>query len=303
MITITIEARFQAWRNKARQLLDNEIHPNDLIWTTENLADGLFDFSETTTENLPTSNNHNTNRNTETNNNSGNTTNRMKVPPYFIQLAQTVSYHRSQKQWSMLYQILWSLTYEQDRAILYDQTDSTMRELEKMRKSINRDIHKMRAFVRFRKVKTETDSHENYIAWFEPEHLIVRANSPFFKKRFTGMNWSILTPDECVHWDGTSISYTKGVDQSHAPDADELEELWRGYYRSIFNPARVKIKMMQSEMPKKYWKNLPEAELIEELIQNSTDRVNHMMIQENRPLKPEPNNQYLAHLRDLNNRD
>ena len=37
-----------------------------------------------------------------------------------------------------------------------------------------------------------------------------------------------------------SITYTEGVEKSVAPDSDELEELWLGYYRSIFNPARSK---------------------------------------------------------------
>ena len=114
------------------------------------------------------------------------------------------------------------------------------------------------------------------------------------------MNWSILTPDECVHWDGEQIRFTEGVNKSKAPEGDELEELWRGYYRSIFNPARLKIKMMQSEMPKKYWKNLPEAEIIEELIQGSAERVHQMMVEGNRPLKPAPKNDYLQHLKELN---
>lgn len=290
MRTVTIDPTFRAWRTKARSLLDEKIHPNDVIWSTQqNESDELFGFAEPTNP-APAPK-------------TSPLTNRVKVPPYFIQLAQTVSCHRSQKQWSMLYHILWSVTYEQERGILYDQTNDTMRKLEQMRKSISRDIHKMRAFVRFRQIKSDpeqTDNRENYIAWFEPEHLIVRANTPFFRKRFAGMNWSILTPDECVHWDGTNISHTEGVDKSQAPDADELEELWRGYYRSIFNPARVKIKMMQSEMPKKYWKNLPEAEIIEELIQTSADRVNGMMKEENRPLKTEPKNKYLDHLKQLN---
>ncbi len=293
MRTITIDPTFRAWRSRARTLLDERVHPNDVIWSTKgNDTDELFGFAEPTHENVikfPVSQ----------------INNRVKVPAYFIKLSETVSCHRSQQQWSMLYHILWSITYEQERDILVDQTNDTMRKLEHMRKSISRDIHKMRAFVRFRQVDSiePENNRENYVAWFEPEHLIVRANTPFFRKRFAGMNWSILTPDECVHWDGNEISYTEGVDQSHAPEGDELEELWKGYYRSIFNPARVKIKMMQSEMPKKYWKNLPEAEIIEELIQTSTDRVNGMMKEENRPLKPEPKNKYLDHLKQLNDNE
>ena len=76
------------------------------------------------------------------------------------------------------------------------------------------------------------------------------------------MNWSILTPDRCAHWDGKELSFTEGVPKSEAPADDAVESLWQKYYASIFNPARVKIHAMQAEMPKRYWKNLPEAQLI-----------------------------------------
>ena len=35
--------------------------------------------------------------------------------------------------------------------------------------------------------------------------------------------------------------------------------LWLTYYQHIFNPARLKLAMMQREMPRRYWHNLPEA--------------------------------------------
>ena len=54
------------------------------------------------------------------------------------------------------------------------------------------------------------------------------------------------------------------------------EELWRTYFSNIFNPARLKVKAMQSEMPKKYWKNLPEASLIPDLIAGAEKRVQTM---------------------------
>ena len=58
---------------------------------------------------------------------------------------------------------------------------------------------------------------------------------------------------------------------------DKVEELWLQYYGSIFNPARVKVKAMQSEMPKKYWKNVPEAQLIQSLLQRAMARVDNMV--------------------------
>lgn len=159
----------------------------------------------------------------------------------------------------------------------------------------------MHAFVRFRFVGTDkATGREQFVAWFEPEHRIVRLAAPFFQKRFAGMDWSILTPHECVHWDGTALHFTRGVPHSAAPGEDALEKLWRTYFRSIFNPARLKVKAMQAEMPKKYWKNLPEAEVIPELIANSAQRVAEMLEAEERPAKPAPKNAYLEKLRRMN---
>jgi DNA polymerase len=54
---------------------------------------------------------------------------------------------------------------------------------------------------------------------------------------------------------------------------------------------------MHSEMPKKYWKNLPEAEIIHDLIASSEKRVRTMIATPERPVKPAPNNAYLKLLR------
>ncbi len=116
-----------------------------------------------------------------------------------------------------------------------------------------------------------------YVAWFEPDHFIVEANAPFFVRRFATMQWSILTPDRCAHWDGETLSFTPGADRSQLPDDDALAEYWRAYFSSIFNPARLKIGAMTSEMPRKYWKNLPEAAAIPGLIRDAQSRTEQMV--------------------------
>jgi uracil-DNA glycosylase family protein len=51
------------------------------------------------------------------------------------------------------------------------------------------------------------------------------------------------------------------------------------YYQNIFNPARLKLKMMQKEMPRKYWRNLPEAQLITPLAALAQERSGQMIEQ------------------------
>jgi len=217
----------------------------------------------------------------------------------FLSLSESVACHRSNKQWALLYDVLWRITHDGERDLLKRYTDDTIIQLHQMQKEIRRDIHKMRAFVRFQEVGDGDE--EYYVAWFESEHRILRLNVPFFRKRFTGMKWSILTPDECAHWDGQGISYTPGLNKSDVPQVgDEFESYWLAYYRNIFNPARLKIKMMQSEMPKKYWKNLPEAEIIQELIEGSNEQVIAMMKRDAGGVKPMPKMEYLEELHMLN---
>jgi probable DNA metabolism protein len=56
----------------------------------------------------------------------------------------------------------------------------------------------MHAFVRFRLVEGRR-ARGLHVAWFEPAHRVTEAAAPFFARRFANMNWSILTPDACVH--------------------------------------------------------------------------------------------------------
>ncbi|MGV2481195.1 UNVERIFIED_CONTAM: DUF4130 domain-containing protein, partial [Salmonella enterica subsp. enterica serovar Weltevreden] len=88
---------------------------------------------------------------------------------------------------------------------------------------------------------------------------------------FSTMRWSILTPDGTAHWEGDVLRFGPPARQDEAPQEDEVEDFWRTYYASTFNPARLRTRMMQSEMPKRYWKNLPEASLIAELIASASD--------------------------------
>jgi DNA polymerase len=133
----------------------------------------------------------------------------------------------------------------------------------------------MRAFLRFREVTD--DAGARFVAWFEPEHHLVRANARFFVDRFNSMRWSILTPEISLHWDGETLSEGPGASKTDAPQDDPTEAVWKTYYASIFNPARLKTGAMLKEMPRKYWKNMPETALVPELIKGARARETAMV--------------------------
>lgn len=201
----------------------------------------------------------------------------LPIPSAFFSLAKNVACFRDDRKWSLLYSVAWRLLFE-DKKLLGMAIDKQVSELLAMQKSVGRDKHKMAAFVRFKRIDVleQDDIHQyrdstHYVAWFEPEHFIVRDKSSFFTSRFSNMNWSILTPDLCAHWDQRELTFSQGIPRPPSID-DDLERLWLTYYKHIFNPARVKVKAMQSEMPKKYWKNLPESQLIQSLIRDAAQQ-------------------------------
>ncbi len=111
-----------------------------------------------------------------------------------------------------------------------------------------------------------------YLAWFEPEHHILDRATAFFRDRFATMRWSIITPERSVSWDLETLHFGLGGTKADVPAEDATDATWRTYYASIFNPARLHIDAMKREMPQKYWKNLPEAELIVPLIRSAGER-------------------------------
>ncbi len=276
---VQIEPTFDSWRDRSRALLRSKVPPEQVLWVDQHQNELTFDAHYDLLENAHTM---------------------PKVPQEFIDLARNVAAHDHPQRWALLYQLVWRITHGGEAHLLAMATDSQVRRAHHWRKEVSRSIHKMHAFVRFRAVDVDAVSQrECYVAWFEPPYRIVRLAAPFFQKRFTQMNWSILTPDECVHWDGEHLKFTAGVARDAAPTADAMDEYWRTYYRSIFNPARVKIQAMQAEMPKMYWHNLPEAEIIQSLVQESSQRVGQMMATDERPTLPAPKNAYLEKLRTL----
>ena len=93
-----------------------------------------------------------------------------------------------------------------------------MRRIQGLAKEVRRDIHKMHAFVRFREVGREQKSH--FVAWFEPEHHIVRAASGFFVRRFANMKWTIVTPDGAAVWDGHALRFEDSPPRDSLPRSD-----------------------------------------------------------------------------------
>ena len=236
---------FAEWRGHARTLLAAKIAPEQIVWQYGDSADELFgddDLPEAKAGAVGT------------------------VPRAFIDLAQQSIQHSDPERFALLYRLLWR--QQSAHQLLADATDSDNSLLTRMASAVRRDSHKMKAFVRFRQLLDDAGT-EQFLAWFEPDHFTLEATAPFFARRFAGMHWGIVTPYASSWWDTENLSFGPGGHKSDVPAEDAVEEDWKTYYASIFNPARLKVAMMKSEMPVKYWRNLPEAELIAPLIRDA----------------------------------
>ena len=251
MRRVVIERNFESWRRAARALVQADVQPAEVVFDdgSEATLPGLVDDAPPP-DAMPS---------------------RLHVPAAFVKGAQLAADHRDADRWQFLYAMLWRL--RDDPSLMANLTDADVRRLDLMGKSVRRDVHKMHAFVRFRKL----DEDDRYVAFHRPDHFIVRRAAPFFRERFGAMRWAILTPDESVSWDGHTLRYGDGVPASAAPDEDALEDVWRTYYANIFNPARPKVRAMKAELPVRHWATLPEATIIPDLLRDARQRTETMV--------------------------
>ena len=142
------------------------------------------------------------------------------VPKAFLESAKIAATHRDPQRWNLLYRLLFRL--QQNRDLLKIEIDNDVAELKLLEQQVRRDLHKMHAFVRFRKVEEPGPDgaiREHYIAWYRPDHRILHLAAPFFAERFAPMRWTILTPDESASWDpGTQqLNFADGTGRDAAP--------------------------------------------------------------------------------------
>lgn len=242
----------EAWRDAARGFLNAGIPPEQVTWGDSTTEAGLFDDPAPA---LPAA--------------------AVTVPRSFVGMANTVVWHSDPTRFARLYAFLWRL--KDAPHLMADRGDAQLAKLRMMEKNVRRCQHKMKAFVRFREIGAPDDARRSFAAWFEPTHHTVEPTAQFFARRFADMDWRILTPDICAFFENGVLRFDLDHPRPDLPE-DASEGLWVTYFRNIFNPARLKVQAMQSEMPKKYWKNMPEAAAIPDLIATAPARAREMAL-------------------------
>ena len=163
-VALSAGADLEGFRTALRNLIAEAVAPQDVTWDD---TPGLFEAP--LVQDAPP----------------------IALPRRIADLIALIVCHRDPERYALLYQLVWRVRHGEPN-LMQIASDPLVHRLHRMEKSLHRDLHKMHAFVRFR--KTDMSDGEHFIAWFEPEHYIVNATAQFFIDRFRGMRWSILTP-------------------------------------------------------------------------------------------------------------
>lgn len=250
-------AGFGEWREQARQLLRDAIPPARVTWRDgRDLHDDLFATPAATGERLPPTDSD---------------SRPIRIRRDQLELLQNAARYRTDdhgsERWPLLYQVLWRVTHG-DAAATHP-ADADGRQLHQRWHAVKREAHHMHAFLRFHH-RVDNDG-ERYVAWFEPAHDVLDLGAEHFADRMGGSRWRIATPLGGVNWDGERLDYQTPcppawADEARAAaeraNADEDHTLWRTYFVSTFNPARLNHKVMTQHMPQRFWRHLSEGDLI-----------------------------------------
>ncbi|HTN46084.1 MAG TPA: TIGR03915 family putative DNA repair protein [Flavipsychrobacter sp.] len=136
-------------------------------------------------------------------------------------------------------------------------------------KSVEREKHRMKAFIRF-----EKSGDGLFFATAEPDFNVLPLITEFFRKRYADQPWLIYDVKRKygLHFDTQKVSEVIIDTTVILPDLntiagtrydeDELKykTLWQQYFSSTNITARKNMKLHLQHVPKRYWKHLTEKQ-------------------------------------------
>lgn len=138
-------------------------------------------------------------------------------------------------------------------------------------KMINREVHRMHAFVRFQKLQCG-----DYLALVDPDFNVMPLLDDHFVRRFADMAWTIFDTRRGygIYYDKTSVSYVTEIpadlDESEKIADEFLDQnekafqaLWKAYFDSVNIKFRKNEKHHLAQLPKRYWKYLSEKAAVD----------------------------------------
>lgn len=144
-------------------------------------------------------------------------------------------------------------------------TNQSVRKVLETSLRASRELHRFKGLLRFRKLR-------NGVLWapFEPDNDIVMLLAKHFERRMHNESWIIHDQKrhKAVCWDRYRLELLHEKDMPElreSPVNPELSEeenyyqkLWQAFFEKIAIKERTNAKLQAQNMPRRYWKNLPE---------------------------------------------
>ncbi|MFD2555293.1 TIGR03915 family putative DNA repair protein [Sphingobacterium tabacisoli] len=158
-------------------------------------------------------------------------------------------------------------SFKNDISILQNYGDERVLRFHQALRKVNRERHRMKAFVRFQK-----DANGMYVSIVEPDFNVLPLIISFFKNRYADQPWLIYDNKRQygILYDlhtVTEVTITKEQSKALQHPGQHIEvdatdslytKLWQSYFKSTNIEARKNLKLHLQHVPKRYWKYLPE---------------------------------------------
>jgi len=135
-------------------------------------------------------------------------------------------------------------------------------------KKVDREKHRMEAFIRFQKTKDEL-----YYAIIQPDFNVLPLIIKHFKDRYADQRWLVydVRRKYGIYHDQENVTEVKidftekindALARQHIYDDEEemYQSLWQVYFNNVNIKARKNMKLHIQHMPKRYWKYLIEKQ-------------------------------------------
>lgn len=132
----------------------------------------------------------------------------------------------------------------------------------KISKYVREETHKLKGFLRFKKMKNNF-----YYGEISPTNNVIGFLSNHFRKRLKEDCWIIKDTNRGIYaiYDKKKVIYLTNNEvislNLESSDSEELiEDLWKTFHKTVAISSRENRRCQQNFMPKKYWKNMLEME-------------------------------------------
>ncbi len=141
---------------------------------------------------------------------------------------------------------------------------TTQIEIARLSQKVRREAHRLKGFIRFQQT-----GDGQYLAMVAPRYDVLPLIRRHFEARYADQEWIIYDTrrDYGLHFDGrrTRRLQIAAADLPTRPDQATKDEaqcqmLWQRYFAAINIPQRNNPKLHLSQLPRRFWRYLPEKQ-------------------------------------------